>query len=127
MYDSLLLVKRYSPALNGFLLEFPTTLKTANSNGTIQSENQNLCKTKLVSVHLDGDDPMCLSVAESNGLNFKDCEIVQVPLNGLLTRLDNFEKNGITVDNQVYTFAIGLKTADIFQKSGSIKEIQETP
>lgn len=127
MYDSLILVKQtYRSASDGLYtsLEFPTT--TSHSNRT-QSENEHSCRKKLTSVYLDGDDPMYLNVAESNGLNFKESEIVHVPINGLLTRLDTYEKNGIRVDGQVYAFAMGLKTADKFLKSGSMKEIQETP
>lgn len=125
MYDSLILVKQHRPDRKGYSLEFPTNSnqKAAKS----QSENRETCKTKLTSVYLDGDDPMYLNVAESNGLNFENYEIVHVPLNGLLFRLDNYEKSGITVDGQVYAFALGLKTADKFLKSGSMKEIQETP
>lgn len=130
MYDCLVLRKRYRACLNGFTLEFPTNSVTSATT----SETKNCCKTKLVSVYLDGDDPIYLSQENKSktGLltqhdNEKSGEMVYVPMNGLLTRLDNYDRHGIAIDSRVYAFAMGLKTAEKFLTTSSMKEIQETP
>lgn len=129
MYDSLVLVKRYRACLNGYTLEFPTSgATTTTTNNKPQSKTQDCCKTKLVSVYLDGDDPIyqceekeCKSRLNSEG------EVVYVPMNGLLTRLDNYDRLGVSIDSRVYAFAMGLKTAEKFLTTSSMKELQETP
>lgn len=135
MYDSLVLVKRYRTCLNGYTLEFPTTGATTTTNNTTttpnnksRTTNQDCCKTKLVSVYLDGDDPIyqCEEEESKNRLN-SEGEVVYVPMNGLLTRLDNYDKLGVSIDSRVYAFAMGLKTAEKFLTTSSMKEIQETP
>lgn len=132
MYDSLVLVKRYRECLNGYTLEFPTSDVT---NGKQQQQKtspseKNCCKTKLVSVYLDGDDPIYQCQERKNtsrGLSSPEGEIVHVPMNGLLNRLDNYDRHGISIDSRVYAFAMGLKTAEKFLTTSSMKEIQETP
>lgn len=148
MYDSLVLVKKYRACLGGYTLEFPTNYTTTSSttgntnnnsnskttNGSEEKEQQQqvakeCCTTKLVSLYLDGDDPIyqCQeSKCKNSGLS-SDGEIVYVPMNGLLTRLDTYEKHGISIDSRVYAFAMGLKTAEKFLQSSSMKELQETP
>lgn len=134
MYDSLVLVKRYRACINGYTLEFPTTgattttTTTTNNKSQSKTTNQDCCKTKLVSVYLDGDDPIyqCEEKESKNCLN-SEGEIVHVPMNGLLTRLDNYDRLGVSIDSRVYAFAMGLKTAEKFLTTSSMKEIQETP
>lgn len=134
MYDSLVLKKRYSSCLNGYTLEFPTTdMKPINNSSKQhhqqQSKDRECCKTKLVSVYLDGDDPIyqCKEKKGCNGLLPPEEEVVYVPMNGLLDRLDNFDRHGVSIDSRVYAFAMGLKTAEKFLTTSSMKEIQETP
>lgn len=55
------------------------------------------------------------------------CELVLVPVNGLLDRLENYTRSGIAVDSRVYAFAMGLKTSERILTSTSLKELQETP
>lgn len=143
MYDSLVLVKRYRACINGYTLEFPTSNLSTNQPNTNDNANniqiqqqqqaheQDCRKTKLVSMYLDGDDPVYLNQEEKR----KDSclcspdqgEIVYVPMNGLMARLDNYDRHGVSIDSRVYAFAMGLKTAEIFMTSSSMKEIQETP
>lgn len=130
MYDSLVLKKRYRSCLNGYTLEFPTTNTKANNNSKLhQSKDRECCKTKLVSVYLDGDDPIyqCKEKKGCNSLLPTEEEVVYVPMNGLLDRLDNFDRHGVSIDSRVYAFAMGLKTAEKFLTTSSMKEIQETP
>lgn len=140
MYDSLVLVKRFNPLLGTYNLEFPTTFQNAQSSQQHQKQNnlcsnnigQDCCATKLVSVYLDDDDPMYLCNSNSTKnksdiLKFCEDEIVYVPMNGLMSRLENYDKVGITIDSRVYAFAIGLKTADQFMTSSSMKELHESP
>lgn len=131
MYDSLVLRKRYRPATNDYSLDFPTTdvCQLSNSN-VIENNNKNnateqsCCKTKLVTTYLDGDDPMYQQQQEQ--LQSLD-NMVMVPMNGLLDRLENYEKRGVVIDSRVYAFAIGIKTAERFVSTSSEREIQEAP
>lgn len=145
MYDSLVLVKRYRACINGYTLEFPTSNlsnQPDDDNSNIETtqqkqqqhdkqHEQDCRKTKLVSMYLDGDDPIYLNQEKKN----KDSclctpdqgEIVYVPMNGLMARLDNYDRHGVSIDSRVYAFAMGLKTAEIFLTTSSMKEIQETP
>lgn len=151
MYDSLVLVKKFRSCLNGYTLEFPTSYVDDNSgavaakadtNTMTTMENQDNCakrefdfgcgRTKLVSVYLDGDDPIYQNQhgqnQNRNGFQAPEGgDIVYVPTNGLLDRLDNFDRHGISIDSRVYAFAMGLKTAERFLTSSTEKEIQEAP
>lgn len=55
------------------------------------------------------------------------CELVHVPINGLMDRLRNYTETGVAVDSRVYAFAMGLKTAERILATSSMKEPQETP
>lgn len=131
MYDCLVLVKRYRASCNGYTLEFPTSERTTNRTKKNQSSDNTYCsKTKLVSIYLDGDDPIyrCQEKnCKNSNLSAQDGEIVYVPMNGLLDRFDTYDKRGITVDSRVYAFAMGLKTAERIMRTNSMKEVQETP
>lgn len=150
MYDSLVLVKKYNPSLNSFTLEFPTKNVANNSdhvdinnheakknehfeNGDKFNKTDTSCgRTKLVSVYLDGDDPIYQSQCGENlaidgFVPAETGELVFVPMNGLLDRLDNYDRHGTPADGQVYAFAMGLKTAERFLCSSTEKEIQEAP
>lgn len=130
MYDSLILVKRRAQGRsNAYVLEFPTSfLNDHNQNDPTYNENEIKIpdneNTKIITLYLNGDDPMHINGARAKGLDLEQKEVVHVPLNGLLTRLKAYEQAGISVDNRVYAYAIGLKTADQFFKSSSMKEIQ---
>lgn len=151
MYDSLVLVKRYRACINGYTLEFPTSnLSNQSNNNDIQNiqqqqspvsqqlnsshqqqHDQDCRKTKLVSMYLDGDDPIYLNQEKENKGSClckpDQGEIVYVPMNGLMARLDNYDRHGVSIDSRVYAFAMGLKTAEIFLNTSAMKEIQETP
>lgn len=91
-------------------------------------------KLKLVSLIIDGDDPIkndllnqCSSGAASScsddddsGINKHECtneclddiEVIPVPINGLLDRLNEYSRRNVVVDSRVYAFAIGLKKGE---------------
>lgn len=129
MYDSLILVKQHKPSLDGYSLELPNSATISDKRDCAEQRPDGCCKTKLVTVYLDGDDPIYQRQEEEN----KNCrskmdgEMVYVPINGLLDRLDNYERRGIAVDSRVYAFAMGLKTAERFLTNSSMKEVQEAP
>lgn len=135
MYDSLVLKKRFRACLEGYTLEFPTTdiepisTKQNNNHQHQSKDSRECCKSKLVTVYLDGDDPIyqCQEKKGCNSLLPPEEEVVYVPINGLLDRLDNFDRHGVSIDSRVYAFAMGLKTAEKFLTTSSMKEIQETP
>lgn len=55
------------------------------------------------------------------------CELVTVPINGLLDRLQLQTDSGVSVDSKVYAFAMGLKTAERILTRNNMHEISETP
>lgn len=55
------------------------------------------------------------------------CDLVHVPINGLMDRLRDYTESGISVDSKVYAYAMGLKTAERFLTNGSMREINEAP
>lgn len=133
MYDSLILVKQQRPNLNNsYSLELPnsdTISSDIGENNLADSKSNDCPKTKLVTVYLDADDPIYQRQEEKN----KKCrskiegEIVYVPTNGLLDRLDSYERRGVAVDSRVYAFAMGLHTAESFLTNSTMKEVQEAP
>lgn len=129
MYDSLVLVKKYRACLRGYTLEFPTSQITHHETNNKQLDDKDCCKTKLVSLYLDGDDPIYQSQEKNDKNNplSPEEEIVHVPMNGLLDRLDNYDRHGVSIDSRVYAFAMGLKTAEKFLRTSSVREVQETP
>lgn len=120
---------------------------------SIKSEGEIIsCRRRqLVSRFLDGDDPIYqLPCTAQSGLQehlpsvdnleqskrpfaiqYDDqgsiCDLVHVPINGLLDRLKNYNESGIAVDSRVYAFAMGLKTSERILTTNSMKELQETP
>lgn len=74
---------------------------------------------------IDGDDPFKNNLFESaprrkrshgseNGDESQsddedDFEVIQVPINGLLDRLTEYNRKGIIIDSRVYTYAMGMK------------------
>ena len=68
-----------------------------------------------MTIEVDGDDPIKNYSGSSNGNNkdrHPEIEVIQVPINGLLDRLNEFSKNNIILDSKVYAFAIGLKKGE---------------
>lgn len=127
MYDSLILVKQSN--LNGFSLGLPNSdAISRNCDNSADIKSNYCCRTKLVTVYLDGDDPIYQRQEENNKCRSQiEGEIVYVPVNGLLDRLDNYERRGVTVDSRVYAFAMGLHTAERFLTNSNMKEVQEAP
>ena len=90
--------------------------QTGNSNG---NTNQTATRQQQAAP----DSPFIEQRDERN----EPCELVHVPVNGLLDRLAAYTNQGISVDGRVYAFAMGLKTAERIISTKSQKELQETP
>ncbi|KAF7492053.1 ADP-sugar pyrophosphatase [Sarcoptes scabiei] len=200
--DCLILVHRYRPTLKSFTLEFPAKIieqrfqdqsadlaakeikdNTGYGSTIIKyvspetSTDPELCdsKVKLVSMIIDGDDPIKNNfigskkipdpdryfvdnivqhqldhddddgkkadrfegdpneskqkVAENSSNNNDDgieydpnidddYDIILLPINGLLDRLNDYCENGTIVDSRVYSFAIGLKSGEQLRRNG---------
>ncbi|RWS24748.1 ADP-ribose pyrophosphatase-like protein [Leptotrombidium deliense] len=91
---------------------------------------------RLVSLLIDGDDPLqhpspkSLSTdsdsEDNNNGHGQVVEVLQVPINGLLDRLNEYSKQGLVVDSRVYAFAIGLKKGEKLALSLVVPPMQET-
>lgn len=74
-------------------------------------------KLQIVSMTIDGDDPMqftnCNNNNQShdrnNGSHGDIVEVLKIPINSLLDRLENYEEQGYVIDSRVMAFAIGLQ------------------
>jgi len=70
-------------------------------------------KIRLVSLVIDGDDPIKNGFINGHhNEKHTEIEVHQVPINGLLDRLNEYSKRGVVVDSRVYAFAIGLKKGE---------------
>uniref|UniRef100_G3MT56 Nudix hydrolase domain-containing protein n=2 Tax=Amblyomma TaxID=6942 RepID=G3MT56_AMBMU len=132
-YDCLVLVKQYRPSMKAFTLEFPagvvdpqdgtsevSALRRLNSQTgytctglkqtsplTASDPVHTSCTTKLVSVEVNGDDLRNLNAQQKFGEG-EFYEVVQVPMNDVLQRLNDYSEDGYVVDSRVYAFALGL-------------------
>lgn len=155
MYDSLILVKKFRNCLAGYSLEFPADKLQPNEDEPLPVVQNAQCgRQRLVSRFLDADDPMYQSMSIVGGAEVSigqesptgsseclsshpfvpqiddrgdHCELVHVPINGLMDRLKNYTDSGVAVDSRVYAFAMGLKTAERILTTNCMKELQETP
>ncbi len=85
-------------------------------------------KLKLVSLTIDGDDPIGNGIMNGNESDKQaDIEVIQVPINGLLDRLNAISRNDIIVDSRVFAFAIGLKKGEKLAQAQCQTENIELP
>jgi len=74
-------------------------------------------KLQFVSLTIDGDDPMqstnCNNNNQShdgnNGSHGDIVEVLKIPINSLLDRLEKYDEQGYVIDSRVVAFAIGLQ------------------
>lgn len=142
MCDCLILVKQFRAQLKSYTLEFPATVMDINGDPEETAHKEieddtgytstaikiispptsvdpvvSSAKVSLVSVMIDGDDPLQnpspknseFENEHANSAHGRIVEVLQVPVNGLLDRLAKFAEEGVIVDSLVYSFAIGLK------------------
>ncbi|XP_015903582.1 ADP-sugar pyrophosphatase isoform X2 [Parasteatoda tepidariorum] len=131
-YDCLILVKQYRPALKQYTLEFPAGIVNPSEKPEetaireLKEETGYICSSvkhvsrltaldpgltnstmKVVTLEVDGD------VLENHypkqcDHDFHAIEVLHIPVNELLNRLNDFSEQGVIIDSRVYCFAIGL-------------------
>jgi len=131
-YDCLILVKQYRPAIKQYTLEFPAGLVNPSEKPEetaireLREETGYSCSSvkhvskltaldpglssstmKVVTLEVDGD------VLENHypkqcDHDHKAIQVLHIPVNELLTRLNDFTEQGVVIDSRVYCFAIGL-------------------
>lgn len=90
-------------------------------------------KLQIVSMNIDGDDPMqhplCnnnnQSVGGNQGAHGDIVEVIKVPINGLLEKLEQYDEQGVVVDSRVYAFAIGLAKGAHLLKALTVIESEQ--
>lgn len=100
-----------------------TSDSNITQNGSTDTGNSSL-ERKASAPRFELINPFSLEQVGDNG---EPCELVLVPVNGLLDRLENYTRSGVAVDSRVYAFAMGLKTSERILTSTSLRELQETP
>jgi len=143
--DCLLLVRQYRAPHQRYTIEFPATVlncrDTLNDQFIVERANREIQddtgytsttikhvspatamdaditdgKVRLVSVSIDGDDPL-QHASPANTFSFESghghiVQLLQLPLNGLLDRLAQFSEYDI-IDSRVYAFAMGLQEGE---------------
>ena len=91
-------------------------------------------KLQFVSLTIDADDPLqsanCnnnnQSHDRSNGSHGDIVDVLKVPVNGLLERLERYHEAGYIIDSRVIAFAIGLKQGANLLKAEAVIE-NESP
>jgi len=74
-------------------------------------------KLQFVSLTIDGDDPMAQprcsnnnqSQDDNNGAHGDIVEVLKIPINSLIDRLEKYNQMGYVIDSRVYAFSIGLQ------------------
>ena len=74
-------------------------------------------KLQFVSMTIDGDDPLQSTTCDNNnqsndgntGSHGDIVEVLKIPINSLLDRLEKYDEQGYVIDSRVIAFAIGLQ------------------
>ncbi|XP_048739378.2 ADP-sugar pyrophosphatase-like [Ostrea edulis] len=131
-FDCLVLVVQYRPPMKTCTVEFPAGLVDAGETpetaalrelyeetgftATVRHVTPALCfdpgvgntTVQLVSVEIDGNDEKNQSPMQKTDES-EFIEVVPVPLDVLLQRLDEYSEMGYSVDSRVYSYALGLQ------------------
>jgi hypothetical protein len=85
-------------------------------------------KLQFVSLTIDGDDPMqhprCNNNNQTQGSHGDIVEVLQVPITGLLERLEKYHEDGYVIDSRVYAFAIGLQRGANMSRAEAVIETE---
>ncbi|ESO84366.1 hypothetical protein LOTGIDRAFT_204741 [Lottia gigantea] len=133
-FDCVILVKQYRPPMKNYTIEFPAGLidkgetpdKCAVRELKEETGFMGICKhispitcldpgvgntsVSMVTVEIDGDTKENIE----HKTNLDDGEFIEVlivPLNQLLVKLNELSESGLSIDSRVYTYAIAQEQA----------------
>ncbi|XP_021351009.1 ADP-sugar pyrophosphatase-like [Mizuhopecten yessoensis] len=131
-FDCLVLVKQYRPPMKGYTLEMPAGLIDKNETAeqtavrelkeetgykaTVKHSSPFTCMdagtenatVQVVTAEIDGDTDDNKN-PQTNPEESEFIEVVHVPMNDLLGKLNEFAKSGVCVDSRLYSYAIGME------------------
>nr|XP_022302166.1 ADP-sugar pyrophosphatase-like isoform X1 [Crassostrea virginica] len=131
-FDCIVLVIQYRPPMKCCTVEFPAGLVDAGESpekaalrelyeetgytASVKHVTPAICfdpgvgntTVQLVSVEIDGDDEKNQNPEQKTDES-EFIEVVRVPLNDLIERLNEYSSNGYSVDSRVYSYALGLQ------------------
>ncbi|XP_076312032.1 ADP-sugar pyrophosphatase-like isoform X4 [Tachypleus tridentatus] len=147
-YDCMILVKQYRPPLKAFTLELPAGLidleetvedtalrelkeETGYSSAVVKHVSSvtaldpglSSCTMKIVTVGVDGDskeNEHAMQTLTSDEF----IEVLHVPVDQLLKKLNECSEQGMIIDSRVYSFAIGLAMGKKMAHAGDIPHLQ---
>lgn len=131
-FDCIVLVLQYRPPMKCCTVEFPAGLVDAGESpekaairelyeetgytASVKHVTPALCfdpglgntTVQLVTVEIDGNDEKNQNPQQKTEES-EFIEVVLIPLDDLLQRLDDYAKSGYSVDSRVYSYALGLQ------------------
>ncbi|XP_069141877.1 ADP-sugar pyrophosphatase-like [Argopecten irradians] len=142
-FDSLVLVKQYRPPMKTFTLEMPAGLMDKNETpeqtairelkeetgytATAKHTSPITCMDpgaeditlQMVTAEIDGDtDENKNPTPTPDESEF--IEVVHIPMNDLIGKLNEYSKAGVAVDSRLYCYAIGLEMTKGTTQSPSV-------
>lgn len=131
-FDCIVLVLQYRPPMKCCTVEFPAGLVDAGESpetaavrelyeetgytASVKHVTPALCfdpglgntTVQLVTVEIDGNDEKNQNPQQKTEES-EFIEVVLIPVDDLLQRLDDYAKSGYSVDSRVYSYALGLQ------------------
>ncbi|XP_033746416.1 ADP-sugar pyrophosphatase-like [Pecten maximus] len=142
-FDSLVLVKQYRPPMRAYTLEMPAGLmdkKETPEQTAVRELKEETGYTatpkhispitcmdagtenvtlQMVTAEIDGDTDDNKN-PKPNPEESECIEVVHVPMNDLIGKLNEFAKSGVVVDSRLYSYAIGLEMTKDNTQSPSV-------
>lgn len=131
-FDCVVLIKQYRPPVKAYCIEFPAGLLDPNEEIEKCAERELLEETgytgivkhispvtsldaglgnttaKLITVEIDGDLPENQN-PKARPDDGEFIEVLNVPMDDLLQKLNDYAATGVVIDSRVYTYAISLE------------------
>ncbi|XP_046358119.1 ADP-sugar pyrophosphatase-like isoform X1 [Haliotis rufescens] len=131
-YDCVIMVKQYRPPMKAYTLEFPAGLVDKGETpeetavrelreetgyaGKVKHISPVTCldpgigntSVRVVTVEIDGDEDINTS-PKPHPEESEFIDVLVVPMEDLLTKLNELASDGVVIDSRVYTYAVAME------------------